>query len=64
MGKDPHLAEIYRPIALTSCLGKVIEKMVNNRLIYFLESKDKIKLYQFGFREGKSRPSIMSGTWN
>ncbi|MEQ2248006.1 hypothetical protein ILYODFUR_014904 [Ilyodon furcidens] len=31
-----------------------MEKMVNNRLIYFLESKKKIKCYQFGFRKGRS----------
>uniref|UniRef100_A0A3P9PFS3 Reverse transcriptase domain-containing protein n=1 Tax=Poecilia reticulata TaxID=8081 RepID=A0A3P9PFS3_POERE len=53
-GKDPNSAESYRPTALTSCLGKIMEKMVNNRLIYFLESKEKIETYQFGFRKGRS----------
>ncbi|XP_023190232.1 uncharacterized protein LOC111608691 [Xiphophorus maculatus] len=53
-GKDPHSAESYRPIALTSCIGKIMEKMVNNRLIYYLELKEKIKSYQFGFRKGRS----------
>uniref|UniRef100_A0A3Q3AL86 Reverse transcriptase domain-containing protein n=1 Tax=Kryptolebias marmoratus TaxID=37003 RepID=A0A3Q3AL86_KRYMA len=53
-GKDPNLAESYRPIALTSCVGKIMEKIVNNRLMYFLESKQKIKNYQFGFRKGRS----------
>lgn len=45
-GKDPALAESYRPIALTSHLGKVMEKMVNERLIDFLETNSKIKYYQ------------------
>ncbi|XP_013884305.1 RNA-directed DNA polymerase from mobile element jockey, partial [Austrofundulus limnaeus] len=53
-GKDPNSAASYRPIALTSCLGRIMEKLINNRLIYFLESKEKIKSYQFGFRKGRS----------
>uniref|UniRef100_A0A3B5QKI5 Reverse transcriptase domain-containing protein n=1 Tax=Xiphophorus maculatus TaxID=8083 RepID=A0A3B5QKI5_XIPMA len=58
-GKDPQLTESYRPIALTSCVGKVMERMVNNRLIYFLESREKIKKYQYGFRKGRSTTDPM-----
>lgn len=54
-GKDPALAESYRPIALTSHLGKIMEKMVNERLIDFLETNSKIKYYQSGFRKGRSK---------
>ena len=32
----------YRPIALTNCLGKMMEKIVTQRLIYYLESEEKI----------------------
>lgn len=53
-GKDPALAESFRPIALTSHLGKIMEKMVNERLIYFLETNNKTKYYQSGFRKGRS----------
>lgn len=31
-GKDPSLAESYRPITLTSHLEKIMEKIVNERL--------------------------------
>ena len=36
-GKDPNEADSYRPIALTNCLCKVMERMVNNRLLHVLE---------------------------
>ena len=29
----------YRPTALTSCLWKTLECMVNDRLVWFLENK-------------------------
>ena len=38
-GKDPELPQSYRPIALTSCLCKLFERMINNRLVWYLESK-------------------------
>lgn len=53
-GKDPSLAASYRPIALTSCLCKLYEKMVNRRLIHFLESNSILDPLQCGFREGRS----------
>ena len=40
----------YRPIALTNCLGKVMEKMVTQRLIHYIESEGKVDKYQSGFR--------------
>lgn len=53
-GKDPSSASSYRPIALTSCLCKVFEKMVNRRLMHFLETNSLLDPCQCGFREGKS----------
>ena len=40
----------YRPISLTSCLGKLAERIINARLYWFLESTDSICPEQAGFR--------------
>ena len=47
-------ASKYRPISLTSCVGKLVEKLVTSRLAFFLESKNIIKPYQSGFRRNRS----------
>jgi hypothetical protein len=53
-GKDPKDPKNYRPIALTSCLCKLLERMVNNRLVYILETNEVIAPFQSGFRRGRS----------
>lgn len=44
----------YRPIYLNSCLGKVMERMINNRLMYIIEKRNLINNHQYAFRKGKS----------
>lgn len=44
----------YRPICLISVIGKLLEKMINNRLQIELEEKRLIHENQFGFRKGRS----------
>ena len=49
-GPDP---EKYRPISLTSCLGKLVERLVKSRLYKFLEDSGIIVKQQSGFRNNK-----------
>ena len=49
-GKDPSKQDNYRPISLTNCLCKLLEKMVNLRLIWILETENHISTNQSGFR--------------
>lgn len=53
-GKNPSCASSYRPIALTSCLSKTLERMINRRLVHFLENNNILDRYQCGFRSSRS----------
>ena len=53
-GKDPGCVQSYRPISLTSCVGKVLEKVVNCRLVQVLEFRNLLPDEQNGFRKMRS----------
>ena len=53
-GKDAKLTKSYRPISLTSCMGKLLEKIVAARLSYILEQRGLLNDAQAGFRQNRS----------
>ena len=53
-GKDSTNPNNFRPIALTSCICKTVERMVNERLVHFLEKHNLLTKYQAGFRHERS----------
>ncbi|XP_058467078.1 uncharacterized protein LOC131440008 [Malaya genurostris] len=46
-------AQNFRPISLLSCTGKILERLVNRRLVTLLEERRLLDHRQFGFRQGK-----------
>ena len=55
-GKDTSNPSNYRPIALTSCIWKVMERMISSRLVWYLERNRLtcISPMQCGFRKQRS----------
>jgi hypothetical protein len=53
-GKDRSDLNSYRPIALSNCIAKLLEKIVNKRLVWYLEHKKILSKSQSGFRRGMS----------
>ena len=44
----------YRPISLTKCIGKLMEKMIKNKLVFFLNKHKILSDFQSGFREKRN----------
>ena len=53
-GKPEDLAGSYRPLSLTSCLGKLLEKAVADNLSNWAEANKKFNKQQNGFRKNRS----------
>lgn len=53
-GKPPGDPSAYRPICLLDTTGKLLERLILNRLVPYTESADGLSNNQFGFRKGKS----------
>ena len=53
-GKDPTNPTNYRPIALTSCMCKTMERMISRRPVWYLESHKLLTNVQCVFRSRRS----------
>lgn len=49
----------YRPISVTSILCKSMERVLNNRLLAYLEANDLLSDRQYGFRRGRSTGDLL-----
>ncbi|KAG7310900.1 hypothetical protein JYU34_003732 [Plutella xylostella] len=50
----------YRPISILPTLSKILERIINNRLINYLESENLLSCNQYGFRKGRSTADAVS----
>ena len=53
-GKNPSDLASYRPVSLTSCIAKIAERMIADRLYYLAEQNNWFSSLQAGFRRGHS----------
>jgi len=53
-GKDTYDPSNYCPFAVTSCISKVIERMINSCLVWYLERNKLISPMQCGFRKQRN----------
>lgn len=51
---DKHVVSNYRPISILPALSKIFEKLLNSRLMSFLNAQNLLANEQFGFRPGRS----------
>ena len=58
-GKPAEEISSYRPISLTSCLGKLAERMINARLYWYLETSKLLNVHQAGFRTGQRTEDLL-----
>jgi hypothetical protein len=52
--KPPTEINSYRPISLTSCFAKCLEKFIQNRIVAFLDQHNILSTHQPGFRKNHS----------
>ena len=53
-------AKNYHPVSLFSVVSKVFEKLVNNRIVDYLEECGLFSDFQYGFRSSQSTADLVS----
>ncbi|GIX70119.1 RNA-directed DNA polymerase from mobile element jockey [Caerostris darwini] len=53
-GRDHNHPSDFRPICILPCWGKILDKILAERLAFFLETRNLLNAKQFGFRKRKS----------
>ena len=53
-GKSPSKVASFRPISLTSCVVKLLELIIADRLYYIAETNNMFSRFHVGFRKGQS----------
>ena len=53
-GKPPGAVKSYRPVSLTSCVVKLMERMFADRIYTIMETSESFSRLQAGFRKGRS----------
>ncbi|GBL80850.1 RNA-directed DNA polymerase from mobile element jockey [Araneus ventricosus] len=59
-GKDPSECGSYRPVCLLPVWGKILDKLMTNRLTYYLDENYILNEAQFGFRKERSSISALA----
>lgn len=58
-GKDPTTPSAYRPIALLSCIGKLMEHMVTKRISWHIDDQHLLQEEQCGFRPHRGTQDVL-----
>jgi ribonuclease HI len=59
-GKDPTEVKSYRPITLLSCIGKLMERIIQKRIEYHIEANHALPPTQTGYRRGRSTIDLLA----
>ena len=62
-GKDNRNPTNYRPISLLEFPGKIMERLINERLIKFLEDNQKLNNSQYAFRKGRGTQQAIASLY-
>ena len=55
-----NVAKTYRPVSILSVVGKVFQKLVNNRIVDHLEKCALFSDFQYGFRSSQSTADLLT----